>query len=76
MKELSVSEKTFLQSELKYLNHFAEFRTVLHECIKLAEEMILYRIKRVNLEEYLLISSLLYDCMIEKYAEKDHTQNL
>jgi len=74
MKELTVSEKTFLQPELKYLNHFAEFRTMLHECTKLAEEMISYRIKRVSLEEYLLISSLLYDCTTGKYAEKDHTQ--
>ena len=74
-EKITVSEKIFLQLELKYLNHFAEFRTMLHECTKLAEEMTLYRIKRVSLEEYLLISSLLYDCMTEKYAEKDCTQN-
>ena len=36
--------------------------------------MILYEIEKVSLEEYLLISSLLYDCMTGKYAEKDRTQ--
>ena len=82
MKELTisekiiVSEKTFFQLKLKYLNHFAEFRTVLHECTKLAKKMISYKIERVNLEKYLFISSLSYNCMTEKYAEKDHTQNL
>ena len=57
------------------MNHFAEFRTMLHEYIKLAEEMTLYKIKKISLEEYLFISSLLYDCMTEKYAEKDCTQS-
>ena len=75
-EKITVSEKTFLQFKLKYLNHFAEFRTVLHECTKLAEEMILYEIERVSLEEYLFISFLLYDYMTEKYAEKNHTQSL
>ena len=74
-EKITVSEKTFFQLELKYLNYFAEFRIMLHEYTKLAEEIILYEIERVSLEEYLLIFSLSYNCMTEKYAEKNHTQN-
>ena len=75
-EKITVSEKTFLQLKLKYLNYFVEFRTMLHECTKLAEEMISYKIEKISLEEYLLIFSLSYDCMTGKHAEKDCTQSL
>ena len=69
-EKITVSEKTFLQSELKYLNHFAEFRTMLHECTKLAKKMTSYRIERISLEEYLLIYFLSYYYITERYAKK------
>ena len=73
-EKITVSEKIFLQLKLKYLNHFAEFRTVLHEYTKLAEKMISYEIERVSLEKYLLIYSLSYTYITRRYAkEKSYT---